>query len=76
MEEELSVSADYKKWFNRGYSLRQIMPEVFDGLTIPKNEPSMNTKAFDAGAKQAQRENTVNQERDNLDRSKEHSRGG
>ncbi len=62
MEEELNISEEYKQWFNRGYNLRKTMPQIFQGMKIPENEPSSKMRAFDAGVKQFESEYGVERE--------------
>lgn len=66
MEEETTISEDYKKWFNRGYELRKTMPEVFKSMTFPNNEPKEITQAFEAGRKQYEADYGMDLERDSF----------
>lgn len=67
-EESLEVSDEYKRWFNRGYELRKTMPEVFNNMKTPQNEPKGITQAFEAGVKQFERENVRDQLREQMER--------
>lgn len=40
--EEIEVSEEYKKGFNQGYTLKQHMPEILDGLNVPNNVKNSN----------------------------------
>lgn len=51
MEENLKVSENYKKWFNRGYELQKSMPTILNGMTI-QGILSERSEAFHAGRKQ------------------------
>tara|TARA_Y100000588_G_C14142942_1_gene876960 strand:+ start:658 stop:915 length:258 start_codon:yes stop_codon:yes gene_type:complete len=84
MEEELKISEEYKKWFNRGYHLRSTMPKVFKDMSIPSGEPKEITEAFEAGRKQFEkdfgyekpREEFRNKIKDQFkNNDKEHGRG-
>lgn len=68
MEEDIKVSEEFKKWFNKGYDLRNKMPEVVKSMKLSENEQSENMKAFAAGAKEFEREYGFDkdQERDRL----------
>lgn len=66
MDENLKVSADYKKWFNRGYRLREQFPDIFKTMVTPKDEPKEITQAFEAGAKEFERKFGYDREKENL----------
>lgn len=51
MEENLKVSENYKKWFNRGYELQKSMPIVLNGMTM-QGTATERSEAFNAGRKQ------------------------
>lgn len=83
MDDDLKVSKEYKKWFNRGYHLRSTMPEVFKGMTVPENEPKEITQAFNAGVKQFETDYGIDREkeaqkeklREQYRQKKDHDRG-
>ena len=71
MEENLKVSEEYKKWFNRGYELQKSMPNVFDSLTI-QGEGSEKAQAFEAGRNQYEmdKDREIEKEKDDALRSR------
>lgn len=52
--ETLEISKEYKKGFNHGYSLKQQMPEILEGIKAPANDnhPSDYLEGIKDGEKQ------------------------
>jgi len=56
MDEDLDISEDFKKWFNKGYQFGQKFPHLKDQITTPKDGLNDKMKAFDAGLKQFEKD--------------------
>jgi len=61
MDEDLAVSEDFKKWFNKGYQFGQEFPQLKDQITTPKGGLNDKMKAFDAGLKQFEKDHGYDQ---------------
>lgn len=75
MEEELEVSQEYLKGFNDGYQLRKHEPELLDKLLKSTKSTNERLKAMEAGSRQAQKEQIIEQMKEKKAKAKEQSKG-
>jgi len=75
MEEELHVSEEYLKGFNDGYQLRKHEPELLDKLLKGQKSTNERLKAMEAGSRQAQKEQIIEQMKGKQEKAKDKSKG-